>query len=135
MTLAKIKEGFWKKVGAVIAMALVSAVLYVGTTAKQSFDSFAIALDTVTEKMDGIETVTDEIRVAMYEDRLRILLKQSYKIATDPTDIKPMDIIASSDFCSSNLFKSHIDNTIGSARVKIDKSCQDTASWILDNPS
>ena len=109
------------------------AIVALGTVAKMAVEDNTEVMAELVLSVENVTKMAIEQRELSFKNGLRVLEKQSYKMEYDKADIKPADIVASSDFCASTLFKDHISSTTGSNRISIAQSCGQVDKWMLDN--
>jgi len=143
-----IKDMLTTRAATIITMWIVSltvgctgAVLVLG---KAAFEDNTVALASYEKKMvsfeaDNLATRKDltvvtkmatELRKSSFDDKVRNLSKQMYKMAKDTDDIKPSDMAGAADFCASTLFNDYTGKLSGSRLTWAETACSDIKNWI-----
>lgn len=140
----KLVEALATRVSAVLAIWLVgaaisaaSAVLVVGVQAvegnTEALARYEKTSASLVDSVDQVMVLVAELRESAFGDKLLALTKQQYKLDHDPDDIKPQDMSAAVDFCSSDLFADHEGELLGSSRAAASMSCSRVRGWLVSN--
>ena len=144
--LKKLTEALLSKFTGILLMSALTVTFALGTaafndnTAKMAeyaatMNKYTVSNDQLSSDIGQIKDLVKEVRKSSFDDKLRNLTKQIYKITKDPDDIKPVDVVSASDFCDSSLFKDHINDLTGSERIVTLSSCSQVNIWIKNSPT
>ena len=140
----KITQFLTSKIIGYLLMAALTVTFALGTAAfndntaqmgdyAKTMKSYTESNDSLAKDIGEVKLLVGEVRKSSFDDKLRNLTKQIYKIQNDPEDIKEVDVAAASDFCDSSLFDDYIMTLSGSERVVILSSCQEANVWVKEN--
>lgn len=120
-----------------IASACLIALSSMLVLGKASIDDNAKAMDAyretnsaLSDDIKDIKKLVVEIRKASFDSAAAMLTKQVYKLANDPDDIKSIDMVAASNFCTTKIYSDHYDELSGSNKVLMSRSCSVVNNWI-----
>ena len=88
----------------------------------KSNEKLIVAVANVVAGMDAIQK-------SMFDDKITSLKKQSYKISLDASQVRPMDITSSVNFCASSLYDKYMPEANGTEKIVVEGACADVNNW------